>query len=199
LKGILSSAQTDELVQLVKLIEYRLGVLSEALRQCDTLVDYFSGVFGFTAAAYPKTYGLAIIAQRVGEFVAMHWKAVFDRPRPSRLSPALMPPVAVPGHASFPSGHATQSQLMALALAEVMPEAASLAEYPPRSGKKVAQGPLYRVAERIARNREVMGLHYPSDSDAGKKLAELTWDILKQCLSVAQMITDAQKEWSPRS
>ena len=37
---------------------------------------------------------------------------------------------------------------------------------------------LYRLAERVARNREVMGLHYPSDSRAGFILAKGIADIL---------------------
>ena len=35
--------------------------------------------------------------------------------------------------------------------------------------------PLERLAQRIARNREVLGLHYPSDSVAGRQLAEQTF------------------------
>jgi hypothetical protein len=34
-----------------------------------------------------------------------------------------------------------------------------------------AEWPLKRLAERIARNREVLGLHFPSDSAAGLSLA----------------------------
>jgi hypothetical protein len=33
----------------------------------------------------------------------------------------------------------------------------------------------------VARNREVLGLHYPSDSECGRNLAAKTYDLLQQC------------------
>ena len=54
------------------------------------------------------------IASLVALFVSMYYKGKYKRPRPSELCPALLPPIVVPGHASFPSGHATQARLMSL-------------------------------------------------------------------------------------
>ena len=51
----------------------------------------------------------------------MYYKDKFKRVRPSQLCPALMPPLAVPGHASFPSGHSTQAHLIAECLKLVLP------------------------------------------------------------------------------
>jgi len=109
------------------------------------------------------------IARRIGQFQAMHYKLVFNRERPSQLSPALLPPIEVPGMASFPSGHATESYLIAMCLALVMPAAASTQPPPtsvptPPPPPPPLGSPLERMAQRIARNREVLGLHYPSDS-----------------------------------
>lgn len=56
-------------------------------------------------------------------------------------------------------------------------------------------GPLYRIAERIARNREVLGLHYPSDSVAGRVLAEQTCLLLKKCETMTTLFDLAAKEW----
>jgi hypothetical protein len=56
-------------------------------------------------------------------------------------------------------------------------------------------GPLQRLAERIARNREVLGMHYPSDSAAGKKLAEETFPLLIQCPTVRTIVERAKAEW----
>src|SRR5215831_17744996 len=100
----------------------------------------------------------------------------FRRPRAAQYSPALLPPIHVPGHASFPSGHATEAYLIALCLKEVMPSAAC--------APAGDVSPLMRMARRIARNREVLGLHFPSDSKAGRHLAEETFKILVECDSI---------------
>jgi membrane-associated phospholipid phosphatase len=71
----------------------------------------------------------------------------------------------VPGHASFPSGHSTQAHLMALCVNDVfntLPQQNTVLE------------DLWTLADRIARNREIAGLHYPSDSDAGRAIALAT-------------------------
>jgi hypothetical protein len=47
-----------------------------------------------------------------------------------------------------------------------------------------ALGPLRMMADRIARNREVIGKHYPSDSATGKILADGSWNILLRCPSL---------------
>ena len=52
-----------------------------------------------------------------------------------------------------------------------------------------------RLADRIARNREILGLHYRSDSKAGKELAEQTVAIFKNCPTVSRLIPLAAAEW----
>jgi hypothetical protein len=43
---------------------------------------------------------------------------------------------------------------------------------------------LPRLAARIARNRELLGLHYPSDSGVGRRLAARSLPILLRCPSL---------------
>jgi membrane-associated phospholipid phosphatase len=105
-----------------------------------------------------------------------------------------MPPIDPPGHAAYPSGHATESYLLAFLLERVMPEAM----VPPNLAVDDDKGPLRRLAERIARNREVLGLHYPSDRIVGRRLALKSLDLLLQCDSVKRLIEAAQTEWAPR-
>jgi hypothetical protein len=59
------------------------------------------------------------------------------------------------------------------------------------------------MADRIARNREVLGLHYPSDSAAGKQLADETFNLLRTLPKVSNaaagalgLIQVAQTEWA---
>ena len=111
-----------ELKELVALIEYRPGVMSEALAQRKNIEVYWKGLLSFNAVSHPWTCDLVEIVMRVGQFQAMHYKRLFNRARPSQLCPALMPPIEPPGHASFPSGHATEGYLLSLCLRKVLPE-----------------------------------------------------------------------------
>lgn len=83
------------------------------------------------------------------------WK--YQRARPTQVDPRLEPVLAVPGHASYPSGHATESRALALVLAKLDPACA---------------GAYLSLAEAIGDRREIAGLHFPSDSRAGELLAD---------------------------
>lgn len=155
-----------ELDMLMELMPYRDGVLGEAMAQRNSIIAYFQGLAGFTENSHPRTTELCGLSLAIGEFVVMHYKAIFVRPRPSTLCPELMPPIEVPGHPAFPSGHATESHLIARLIAAVLP-----ADHP-------AISLLLPLAHRIAINREVLGLHYRSDSEAGEILAERTFTTL---------------------
>jgi hypothetical protein len=184
---------TGELDDLARLAEYRAEVMPEALAQMTDMVGYWAGLLMFSPNSHPWTFRLARTAVVVGEFVAMYWKRHHQRARPSQLSPALMPPIAVPGHASYPSGHATQAYLLYHMLNGIMPPDVSrtlqitsyaLPATPPASL-------LDRLAERVARNREVLGVHYRSDSAAGQNLAAATYTVLQQCASLSTAGTGA--------
>jgi hypothetical protein len=189
-----------ELSELDELVYYRPSVLAEATAQNSGILQYFSGILDFDLRSRPATVYLCVVALRIASFQAMHYKYKYDRVRPPRLSPRLMPPIEPPGHASFPSGHATQARLIALCLEQVMP--ANI--IPVDNGVPQPQdGPLRKMADRIARNREVLGLHYPSDSAAGKQLADETFNLLRTLPKVSNaaagalgLIQVAQTEWA---
>jgi len=196
LRNILQSADTAaELRELAELMEYRAGVLAEALAQRTGLWSYWRGILMFDAWSHPRTCDLVEIAARVGQFQAMHYKRLFNRARPSQYSMELLPPIDVPGHASFPSGHATEANLLSLCLAQVMPAVASAPAKDKNKNTIPDSSPLQRMAQRVARNREVLGLHYPSDSAAGKLLAEQSFKLLLKCKTVTQLIAEAKLEW----
>ncbi len=83
-------------------------------------------------------------------------KKHFARPRPSELDPTLKTVIDNPPHAAYPSGHATQTYINALVLADFDPENADIYK---------------QFAIDVAHRREIAGVHYPSDSEAGRKLA----------------------------
>jgi membrane-associated phospholipid phosphatase len=187
-----------ELDELQMLAEYRPEVLSEALSQTTDMVGFWAGLLMFSPYSHPHTFRLARTAIVVGEFLVMHYKRQFMRPRPSQLSPTLMPPIAVPGHASYPSGHATQAYLLSLIMADVMPDIVKTKfdKAPTAIALTPNDSLLDRLAERVARNREVLGLHYPSDSKAGQTLAGNAFTVLASCPAYQSTKTLALTEWT---
>jgi hypothetical protein len=81
----------------------------------------------------------------------------FMRARPSKIDDRLQPLFEVPGHPSYPSGHAAQGFLCGEILAWHRPEKSELCR---EAGVSMGLG------------REVAGLHFPSDTVAGRHLAE---------------------------
>lgn len=147
-------------------LDERPDALGEIVAQKDEFISYFMTLMGGNPTTHSASFLVFNIANLVATLVVMHFKGILDRPRPSHISPALLPPLEVPGHASYPSGHATQAHLFARCAKEMLPQP---------SGVDVA---LDALAARIARNREIAGLHYKSDSTAGEHLAGAVFQIL---------------------
>ena len=97
----------------------RADALGEILGQADEFTSYFMNLMTTRPTSYPATFRVLNIASLVALFTSMYYKGKYHRPRASQLCPALLPPIVVPGHASFPSGHSTQSHLMALCMGDV--------------------------------------------------------------------------------
>ena len=106
---------------------------------------------------HSRTYALIDDIVDEAAVVVMHFKNRFNRARPWEYEPALEPIIPPPGHPAYPSGHATQAHSLSMVLAQVIPELA---------------GELESLAYEVARNREIGGVHYPSDSEAGRQLAK---------------------------
>ena len=166
----------------------RADALAEILSQSNEFISYFLNMMTARPGAYPYTTKVLSIASLVGTFVAIYFKNLYSRPRPSQLCPALLPPIEIPGHASFPSGHSTQAHLMALCMNDVfngLPQQNTMVD------------DLWTLADCIARNREIAGLHYPSDSAAGVAFAYLTHQLLNGAgqTHYQQAVASAKGEW----
>ena len=99
------------------------------------------------------------------EHVVTVLKRRYNRPRPSVVLPDIQTVVPVPPYSAYPSGHATQSVVIATLMSEVAPDAAKR---------------LQALATQIGRNREIAGLHYPSDTNAGFKLGRELSEIFRR-------------------
>lgn len=109
-------------------------------------------------------------------------KVKYGRARPRKACDGLEPlfepesHASHPGHGSFPSGHATLAYCWAELLAHYVPAQAS---------------PLRIIAVQIARNRELAGVHFESDSAAGKELGEA----IAEAIIAAKRISPMEKGW----
>jgi acid phosphatase (class A) len=84
-------------------------------------------------------------------------KKFWNIPRPGKQSDQVQSCVPMPSSPSYPSGHSMGSHLMALVLASLDSSRADAFE-----GR----------ADQVAHDRVVAGVHFPSDIEGGKRLAE---------------------------
>ncbi|MBY0234750.1 MAG: hypothetical protein K2W93_07210 [Burkholderiaceae bacterium] len=94
-------------------------------------------------------------------------KRIYNRGRPDSCCGAELKPMFAdsplqPKHPSFPSAHACNAYVVALLLNQISPK--------PGSGSGLSA--YEEAALKVAKNREIAGLHYASDSAAGIALAK---------------------------
>lgn len=134
--------------------------VAEIRAQAEDPTPLFYQVAGLNPSQLPLFAKLVAEVQADMVVVTLAIKAHFNRARPHTVLPGISPVVPVPWHAAYPNGHAAQSQLTARLMGCANPS--RLPE-------------LLKFAERVGRNREIAGLHYPSDTVAGLQLGDSMW------------------------
>jgi hypothetical protein len=129
----------------------------------------------------PKTKALLRHVEIDASLAIFHAKKRFNRARPHQLQSRLHPAIPVPAHPAYPSSHALQGCMVARTLALLFPENAE---------------ELMAVGVQIGREREIAGIHYPSDSKAGRALGEELFARLQQNEKFLAEVEAARKEWS---
>ncbi len=111
----------------------------------------------FDSEIAPKLY--ALVAQATTEVRAVNsvLKRHYTRPRPFMADPTVTPIVPKEEGNSYPSSHATRGLAVALLLADIFPE---------------RREALVRFGRQAGYSRVVGGVHYPSDVEAGFRVAE---------------------------
>jgi acid phosphatase (class A) len=174
----------------------RPEAMGEILNQHQNQQLCFMQLLMMTASSHPKTFFAMKLAARVGEVVMIRLKRQFNRPRPSQYYPALYPPLAVPGHASYPAGHALIARLTARVLIEVTTPSAGTSPY---------EKSLIKLADEIGFNRVIAGLHFRSDIKEGAAAGDLTHKFLTGMtprnptapdFDYKSIATGAKGEWS---
>ena len=197
----------------MQMFDSRARYVTEALAQSDGVGPYFMHLLGADSRSKPWTQQLFQCAVAVSNITYMYFKGRFKRVRPSRLCPGLLPPFGPPQHPAFPSGHAMLGYFAALLLLEVPGIRAfhgvGIADGKPGQrpswdrdyqGPGPLQGSLLWLAARLAKNRERVGLHYESDSSAGRHLAGGIWNAIFNDKSIVlptlkRVLERASAEW----
>ena len=115
----------------------------------------FADVLGpqFAPANLPFATGFFARVYADEKQIVTQTKAHFDRPRPFMVDASLSPMVEPRKTPSYPSGHTTYAYVMAIILANMVPEQA---------------GPIFNRAAEYGYNRVVAGAHFPTDIEAGR-------------------------------
>jgi acid phosphatase (class A) len=193
IKRYLKSIIQDELRNLLSKQEDedRDNRIDEILAEVVSYDSKFEEYCGYRVETHPNTYRLMQVMTLIGWHVVMYFKQTFNRTRPSFLFPELYPAIVVPTHPSYPSGHATQSYLVALALCELFKNRDRFNE---DELKPFSEG-LLNLAKEIGTNREWAGVHYESDSIAGRQLATQLFEAIQKLSGIASLISKAEEEW----
>jgi len=128
-------------------------------REVHLNVYLFDNVLGpwFTAKNLPRTAALFHSVDATEWPIVEAAKKYWSRPRPPMQDKRVHPPIDLPGNASYPSGHSTLSTLDALILVELAPD---------------LKDAILARGRQIGDDRVIAGVHFPSDVEAGRTLAQ---------------------------
>jgi len=133
----------------------------EASSQLSFPLPYFAMVLGLQTCNR-WTFELISITQVLASHVVMVAKHHLACRRPTHIGATVMPFIPTPAHGSFPSGHATEAHAVTVVMNAFMEQQPG--RFPDFQPRQIL---LRKLAERIAVNRTVAGVHFPIDTWAG--------------------------------
>lgn len=138
---------------------------------------------GFTAARLPRTarffWKLTVDTHAISERA----KLCRARPRPPQVDPRLAPCVSLPENTSYPSGHSLQAYVRAEVLSDLFPRHRTA---------------LLERAQRAAWSRILGGVHFPTDTVAGRRLAKAIVERLRSLPAYREALEDCRAELAER-
>jgi acid phosphatase (class A) len=120
---------------------------------------------GINAENLPKTAQMMRDAWTDCTYYFWYHKFAFNRTRPYMLDPTLRPVDTGTNFQAYPSGHASASYFAAFIYQELFPEHTDL---------------LLKNAFDMGYSREIIGVHFPSDTEAGRDFARKFVNLLFQ-------------------
>jgi hypothetical protein len=182
-----ANSSTETRAELDELLELQQKRAPAQVKMMTKHLDYDGVCSAILAATHrkqtraPKTKALLRHVQMDASLALFHAKKRFNRARPHQLEPRLHPAISVPSHPAYPSNHALQGYMVARTLSLLFPQESE---------------DLITVGEQIGREREIAGLHYPSDSRASRALGAELFARLQQNERFLAEVEAARKEWN---
>jgi acid phosphatase (class A) len=166
------------------LVLQQLRTPAQAQRSIDDLeqnVFRFSDVMGgrFKKESLPQTAKLFETLYRTESNLNKQGKEKWQRTRPPLFDKRIQPVARYSSSGSYPSGHSTFAYLAGIVLADMVPE-------------KRAQ--IFARATEFGENRVLGGVHYPSDVEAGRRLATMIAVLIQQNPAYQSDLAAARKE-----
>ena len=141
--------------------ELRNERATEILAQIDPQYAFRSSIVFMRSDRHRDTFELINLMLQLCVYVEMRLKHALACWRPVEYNAQIQPMITTPGHDAFPSGHATHAHAVAHVLKALLkPDPAN-----PQHGGLIDQ--LHRQAARIATNRVIAGVHFPSTAWQG--------------------------------
>lgn len=147
-----------------------------------TIAEHFRDV-GFIPSREeaPALWNLIIALDHEVRYFSLRDKLEFSRSRPTAVEHLLTSVIDVPPHASYPSGHSAQFWATSKILSNLSPECSD---------------DLVSFARDVAKRREIAGVHYASDTIAGRILADNVSDAFFNGPWINDLVVDLTMEAS---
>jgi len=139
--------------------------MSEIVTQLSQPTAYFAMLLNLQPGRHRYTFELMSTVFKLSTFASMQFKHHFRVLRPADRSPLVQPIINTPRHGSYPAGHATQCAFVATVLTAVVGT-----HFQDSNGQDDFPVQIGLLADRIAHNRVVAGLHFLEDNVKGRAL-----------------------------
>jgi acid phosphatase (class A) len=132
----------------------------------------------FGPETLPKTADLLARVQSDATYYIWAFKYRFNRARPWEIEPKIER-LETPNFPAYPSAHSGNSWTAAFVFQELLPEHRDV---------------FTRAAAELAYSREILGVHFPSDSESGRALARQVVDRMLASPEFSKDLAAAREE-----